>query len=432
MSKPWSIPILTLVCLMAAPVATAALRDRDHDGLPDGWERRHHLSTAKWSALRDPDGDRLSNRQEFRRRTNPRKHDTDGDRLGDRSELRRYRTNPRRRDTDRDGLWDRAEIKRHKTNPRKRDTDGDGFGDGREIRAGTNPRDPSSRPTSNSGGQNPPAPNTPPAGGPPGPSGVGVPPGWTPAQTLSTSLTVTTPGAVVQDILFTNGADIHIDAPNVTLRRVKLEGGWIENDGPGGCKNGLLLEDVTITRGNGESGQGQEGVVSYGGYTARRVAILDRSEGFRSGGRSFGCGTATIENSFISITPPDVCGDWHGDGIQGYDSAGLVVRNVAIEFDETGCGGTAPFFYVGGSGGSPNGHADIDGLLLRGGSYSFRMGTPGSVRNLMIVNNGWRSYPILITDSGCSAINPWDAQIVEADQNQRITSTVRSQACRNG
>jgi thrombospondin type 3 repeat protein/binary toxin B/toxin PA len=430
MSRHWSIPILMLAWLMAAPVATAALRDRDRDGLPDRWERRHHLSTFKGSALRDPDGDRLRNRREFRLRTNPRKRDTDGDRLGDRREVRRYRTNPRRRDTDRDGLWDRAEIKRHKTNPRKRDTDGDGFGDGREIRAGTNPRDPSSHPATGSA-PNPPG-SPPSAGSPPGPSDVGVPPGWTPAQTRGSDLTITTPGAVVQDVLLTNGADIHVDAPNVTLRRIKLEGGWIENDGPGGCKNGLLLEDLTITRGNGESGEGQEGVVSFGGYTARRVAILDRSEGFRSGGRSFGCGTAIIENTFIRIRPPDVCGDWHGDGIQGYDSSGLVVRNVTIDFYETGCGGTAPFFYNGGDGGSPNGHADIDGLLVRGGSYSFRMGTPGSVRNLMIVNNGWRSGPILIVDAGCSAISPWDARIVNVDANLQVTGTVRSQPCRNG
>jgi Bacterial TSP3 repeat/Clostridial binary toxin B/anthrax toxin PA Ca-binding domain len=432
MSKRWLAPILVVVWV-AGPTTAFAARDEDRDRLPDRWERRHGLSTTKRSAMGNPDRDGLANRREYRLRTHPRRRDTDRDRLRDGIEVMRYRTNPRRRDTDRDGLSDRAEIRRYRTKPRKRDTDGDGYADGAEVRAGSDPRDASSRPGT-SGNQEGPHPATPPppSGSPPGPTDVGVPAGWTPVQSRSTSLTITAPGAVVQDVLFTNGADLHIDAPNVTIRRVKLEGGWIENDGPGGCKNGMLLEDVTITRGNGESGEGQEGVVSFGGYTARRVAILDRSEGFRSGGRAFGCGTATIENSFIRIRPPAGCGDWHGDGIQGYDSSGLVVRNVTIDFYETGCGGTAPFFYNGGSGGSPNGHADIDGLLVRGGSYSFRMGTPGSVRNLRIANNGWRSYPILIADAGCSAINPWDAQIVDVDANLNVTSVVRSQPCRNG
>jgi Right handed beta helix region/Bacterial TSP3 repeat len=172
MSK-WLVLAVVVFAFLAGVLSglpsASAVRDRDHDRLPDRWEKRHGLSAAKASGRKDPDGDRLRNRREFRLRTHPRKRDTDGDRLGDgaevrrfktnprrrdtdgdrlndRREIRRFKTNPRRRDTDRDGLNDRVEIRRYKTNPRKRDTDGDGFSDRVEIRRGTNPRSARSHP----------------------------------------------------------------------------------------------------------------------------------------------------------------------------------------------------------------------------------------------------------------------------------------------
>ena len=279
-------------------------------------------------------------------------------------------------------------------------------------------------------GSQQPSPSPPPTGAQfPNPSTVGVPAGWAPGQIRSSNLTVATAGAVVQDVLLSNGADLYIAAPNVTVRRVKLEGGSINNLVNRSCGNGLVLEDVTIERGSGESSQGGEGVVSYGGYTARRVAILDRSEGFRSGANG-SCGPSTIEDSFIGIRPPAACGDWHGDGIQGYISGGLTIRNVTIDFHQDNCGGTAGFFYPGGPDGSPNARADINRLLLKGGPYPFRMGTPGSVQALKIVNNSWGYGPSLITDTGCGAINPWEASIVDITPDYQIARTVRSLPCR--
>jgi hypothetical protein len=395
------------VCATAASAHSSAGRDRDHDGLSDRAEiHRYH--------------------------TNPRRRDTDRDGLSDRAEVKRYHTNPRRRDTDHDGLSDRAEVKRYHTNPRRRDTDHDGFSDAKEVAAGTNPRNAASHPAAASA---PPATGSTPAPAPaasgfPNPSTTGVPAGWTPAQTRSTDLTVRTAGAVVEDVLLTNGADLYIDAPNVTVRRVKLDGGGIDNTHGGGCGNGLVIEDVTIDRGNGET-NGGEGVISAGGYTARRVAVLGRSEGFRSGGEGAGCTASTIQDSFIGIQPPDGgCGDWHGDGIQGYQSTGLTIRNVTIDFEQGNCGGTAGFFYPGGEDGTPEAFADIDGLLIKGGPYSFRMGTRGAVRDLRIVNNSWDYGPVLITDTGCGPITAWDAQVVEVDSAFQPTRTVRSLSCR--
>jgi hypothetical protein len=132
-----AVPLVLLACL-GMPAAAAA-KDRDHDGLPDRWERRYELSTRSPSAAGDPDRDRLSNRREYALRTNPRRADTDGDGLRDRAEVVRYKTDPRRADTDGDGLRDRAEVVRYKTDPRRADTDGDGAADGAEVAAGTDP-----------------------------------------------------------------------------------------------------------------------------------------------------------------------------------------------------------------------------------------------------------------------------------------------------
>jgi hypothetical protein len=272
----------------------------------------------------------------------------------------------------------------------------------------------------------PPGPPGPPANDPnqfPNPSTTGVPAGWVPAQTRSSDLDVNAAGTVVQDIRFTNGANLNINAPNVTVRRVELQGGAINTN-----RSGVLIEDVTLNR-EGPESNGAEAVISYCGYTARRVEIVNRSEGFRDG-----CGpSSVIEDSYIHIRPPASCGDWHGDGIQGYGGRELHVTNVTIDFDDSTCGATSPFFYVGGSGGSPDGRAFVNRLLITGrNGYAFRMGTPGTVQGLRIQDRSWRSGPISITDSGCGAISAWEAQTVNVDANYRVTRSVRSLSCSNG
>lgn len=258
---------------------------------------------------------------------------------------------------------------------------------------------------------------------------TGTPPFWTPVTVRSSDMTVSTPGTVVQDVRFTNGAKLNINAANVTVRRVELQGGWIDTDQPG-----VVIEDSTLDRLAPET-NGGEGVISYCGYTARRVKILDRNEGFRESGCPASQPT-TIEDSFARITPPANCTDWHGDGIQGYYGTNLHVTNVTIDFHETSsCGGTAPFFYNGGPGGSPNGHAYVNGLLLKGGGFSFRLGTPApnSVQGLRIVDGSWRYAPIDVYTSdggGCAAISPWEAKIVTVDADWAATP-VRDLPCRN-
>ena len=240
-----------------------------------------------------------------------------------------------------------------------------------------------------------------------------MPAGWTPDTTRSSTLTVNTAGTVVEDVRFTNGADLIINAANVTVRRVHLQGGWIDAEG-----GGTVIEDSTIEP--PQQGSAQEGVVSYCGYTARRVKIWNRIEGFRAGGR---CGPVTIEDSFVRIVPPSPCGDWHGDGLQGYGAPAITVRNLTIDFNETGCGGTAPFFVPDSQG---NTSANVNRLLVKGGGYSFRLGVPGTVSGLRIVDDAWGYGPIAVR---CSLLSGWDASIVNIDSNYQVTSTLRSQPC---
>src|SRR5882757_9470619 len=81
--------IRTLLLVGAAFVALLAFApgamahswrgDRNHDRIPDRWERANHLSLHVNQAKRDQDHDGLRNRGEFMAGDNPRDADTDND-----------------------------------------------------------------------------------------------------------------------------------------------------------------------------------------------------------------------------------------------------------------------------------------------------------------------------------------------------------------
>jgi hypothetical protein len=103
------VPLAAVLATAALP-STALAADRDHDGLPDRWERRHHVTRAN----ADDDRDRLRNIAEYRAHTNPRRKDTDRDGRRDAIE-----------DLDRDRLVNAAEDATA-NHPGRRDTDADG------------------------------------------------------------------------------------------------------------------------------------------------------------------------------------------------------------------------------------------------------------------------------------------------------------------
>lgn len=73
----------TLAVLAVPGVAAARARDRNHDHIPDRWEKRFHLSLRVNQARRDQDHDGLNNRQEFLAETNPRDADSNNNGIPD-------------------------------------------------------------------------------------------------------------------------------------------------------------------------------------------------------------------------------------------------------------------------------------------------------------------------------------------------------------
>jgi hypothetical protein len=80
----WTV-VLALALSLGA-IATASAKDRNHDRIPDRWERSYDLSLKVNQAKRDQDRDNLVNRDEYRAGTNPREADTDSDGTDDASE----------------------------------------------------------------------------------------------------------------------------------------------------------------------------------------------------------------------------------------------------------------------------------------------------------------------------------------------------------
>jgi hypothetical protein len=272
-----------------------------------------------------------------------------------------------------------------------------------------------------------PEPSTPPAAaGFPNPASAGVPAGWTPAQTVSTDMTISTPGAVVEDVRFTNGASISVQADNVTIRRVEMLGGVINNqfgDAPANCGHDMVIENATFKQQPGQFEPSDVPVIGEGSYTARAIEVDGRGEGPRLSD----CGPVTLEDSFMRIHGADegtpACDEVHSDGVQAVAGVGATARNNTIIF-ETPCG-TSPWFVVNPS--VNTGTYTVDRLLVSGGGYSFRQQVTGSVTGLRIVDGAWVYGPL--DEMDCSSLSNWEAKLVTIDADFQVTDVVGDQPC---
>ena len=247
----------------------------------------------------------------------------------------------------------------------------------------------------------------------PTPATAGLPAGWSPRRTHTGDLWIRTAGTVVEDLRITDGV-IHVAAQDVTLRRVDAVGTKVVNDTGDTCGSGLVIEESRFVAGSGPTRDTDLPVIGNGGFTVRDVVIDGVPEGIRVGAKQ--CGDVVVEHSFVRITPPDVCSDWHGDGIQGYGGGRVTVRRTWIIMHEReDCHGTAPFFYPSGQ---SNTSLTIEGLLVEGGGYPFRAGTPGTVRDLQVVRDSWGYGPV---DVLCSALTDWQAHLVTVSEEGRTT-----------
>jgi len=266
----------------------------------------------------------------------------------------------------------------------------------------------------------------PPPGGFPNPASTGVPSGWEPAQTVSTDMEIRTPGTVVEDIRFTDGAKLLVYANDVTVRRVEMLGGVIMNqygDAPANCGHDMVVENVTFKQQPGQFAPDDYPVIGEGSYTARAIEVDGRGEGPRLSD----CGPVTLENSFIRIHGADegtaACDAVHSDGVQAVYGVGATARNNTIIF-ETPCG-TAPWFVV-----DPavnTGTYTVDRLLVSGGGYSFRHEVAGSVTGLRIVDRAWVYGPMDTVN--CSSLSSWEAKLVTIDANYQVSGVVADQPC---
>jgi hypothetical protein len=358
MLKGLVLPIAVLAYIATSATA-AAPRDRDHDRLPDRWERNHHLSTTRPSAKRDPDRDRLRNRRELRLRTHPRRADTDRDHLPDGAEVRRFRTNPRKRDTDGDTFWDRCEL-RSGTNPRKRTS--------RPARRCSDSRQEPPRKVTPA----PPGDSPTPTGGWPDASNTGVPAGT--VLTPSGGMTITTAGTVIdaRDI----SGPVIVDAPNVTIRNSRIRGNafmLVRSNG-----TGLVVEDSELIN---EPVAGQpncHNAIGFGGYTVRRSEFTGCENAADMGG-----GNVTFVDNYVhdldTVGPSYVFGNAgpHTDGVQvGEGAQNLLIRHNWISPQDEGTpqSTSAIIMYTGG--GTPNSNVWIEDNFLDGSRASYALYAP--------------------------------------------------------
>ena len=219
-------------------------------------------------------------------------------------------------------------------------------------------------------------------------------------------------------------ADIGVGAPNVTLRRVELQGGVINND-IGACGNGLKIEDSTILPAPGQDyGNDSEGVISYGGYTADGVKIWHRSEGFRAVVQRRLRPNHGQELLCARHPPAARAGTGTATACRATTADAITVRNVTLELDIAGCGGTAPVLRPLGPGQhqrrrrSPAGQGRRLSVPPRGPGNGDR----AEDRQWLVgVRPGRR--PLL------GQLSDWEAEIVALSADYRITDHLRSQRC---
>ncbi len=171
---------------------------------------------------------------------------------------------------------------------------------------------PAPEPTPTTTARPAPAPAPAPSGGVPNASNTGVRPGTN--LTSKGSYTVTTPGAVVQNLDISG--TLTIKASNVTVRNSRIRTGgnygvWFDQS-----VSGVVLEDLTII---GTGAGCSAGVAPTGRWTARRLNVSGCEDGVKMHGNQ------RLEDSYIHSLR--VGATTHNDAVQVTSGNNGVIRN---------------------------------------------------------------------------------------------------------
>jgi hypothetical protein len=277
--------------------------------------------------------------------------------------------------------------------------------------------------------------------------GIAQFPGWEPDVVVEDQVDgwyIDETDAVIEDVRYLN-TPVIVRATNVTFRRCEFIGCILDNNYNTDLWNRMVVEDCTLKC----DPPGFRPLVGHslpsiatGGYTARRVALIDVTEGFRTGGSNY---TLQDESDLLGKqvrlidcysrhTGPDPCTaqdgiDYHGDGLQTFDGAlggvPLVIRNCRFKSIDKRtteqpeeeplplCSGTSCII----SGFHQSLEADVDGFLMGGAAATFAVESGGDFRNLYFEDDDWVFTPVSVSSDGWNRIGDWSALVCTLDAN---------------
>lgn len=199
---------------------------------------------------------------------------------------------------------------------------------------------------------------------------TGVPAGTT--LTNSGSLTITTNGALVQNLNITGM--ISVNANNVTIRNCRITStDYYPIAWDGGTHTGLLVEDTEILSGSYNVTAG----MSFSNYTARRVYVTGSADGFKADSN------VLIEDCYV--TGLGIGPDTHNDGVQTTGGSNVTLHHNTFKLGDQA--GVSAVVQVGNEWGT-NSNWLIDDNLIDGGGWSINASNdPSDNPNFTVTNN---------------------------------------------
>lgn len=212
--------------------------------------------------------------------------------------------------------------------------------------------------------------NSPHLGGYPDETNTGVPAGTT--LTNSGSLTITTNGAIVQNLNISGM--ISVRANNVTIRNCRITSSdYYPISWDGGTYTGLLVEDSEIIATDYNVTAG----ISFSNYTARRVFVTGSADGFKADA------DVLIEDCYV--TNLGIGPDTHNDGVQTTGGSNVTLRHNTFKLGAPA--GVSAVVQVGTEWGT-NSDWVIENNLIDGGGWSINASDdPADSSNFQIINN---------------------------------------------